>query len=233
MKVSFIIPAYNEEALLVRTLDSVQAAASAVQMAYEVIVVNDASTDGTAELARQRGVRVVDVSCRQIAAVRNAGARAATGDVFIFLDADTVVPEAALRAALQALEAGAVGGGARIAMDGVLPAGMRLFFVLFTLFYFRLMKWAAGCFVFVRREAFEKAGGFDEQYYASEEVHFSQALKRLGKFVIVKPAVVTSSRKIHTYTVREMLRPVWSVLFHGRGALQRREGLELWYGKRR
>jgi len=233
MRVSFIIPAYNEEALLGRALDSVHAAAGAVQVPYEIIVVNDASTDRTGELARDRGIRVLDVSCRQIAAVRNAGARAATGDVFVFLDADTVLPGAVLRAALEALESGAVGGGARVVMDERLPLALRLFMVLFTLFYFRLMSWAAGCFVFVRRDAFEKAGGFDERYFASEEIHFSRALKRHGRFVVLQQAVVTSNRKLHMYTPLQVLRPVWRVLRHGRRALQRREGLDLWYEGRR
>jgi glycosyltransferase involved in cell wall biosynthesis len=233
LKISFIIPAYNEETLLGRALDSVVAAAAAVQVPNEIIVVNDASTDRTAEIARSRGVRVLDVCCRQIAAVRNAGARAATGDVFIFLDADTVLPEAVLRAALQALDGGAVGGGARVVMDERMPLWMRLFMAGFTLFYFRLMSWAAGCFVFVRRDAFAKAGGFDERYYASEEIHLSRALKRHGKFVVLKATVVTSYRKLRTHAPLQLLRPVWEVLRHGRRALQRREGLDLWYDGRR
>lgn len=233
VKLSFIIPAYNEEALLGRTLESVYTAAQAVAMPFEVLVVNDASTDRTAEIARARGAHVVDVACRQIAATRNAGARAATGDVFIFLDADTLLPEAVLRAALRALEDGAMGGGARVRFDGLSPLGLRLFMVVFSFFYFTMMRWAAGCFIFVRRDAFEKAGGFDERYYASEEIHLSKALKRQGRFVIVREAVVTSGRKVRLYKVREALRPLWRILLHGRRGLQRREGLETWYDGRR
>jgi glycosyltransferase involved in cell wall biosynthesis len=232
-KVSFIIPAYNEEAWVGRAVESVHCAARAIQIKYEIVVANDDSTDRTAEIARHGGAQVVDVKCRQIAAVRNAGARAATGDVFIFLDADTLLPEDVLRAALAALESGAIAGGARVRMDHRQPFGMRVFMRAFSLFYFTLMRWAAGCFIFVRREAFEKAGGFDERYYASEEVHFSRALKRQGRFVILKELVVTSDRKVRMYSPREMLRPVWAVMFRGRRALQKREGLDLWYDGRR
>ena len=81
--ISFVVPAFNEETVLGRTLDSVHAAAAGSGHQYEVIVVDDASTDRTAEIARARGARVVAVAHRQIAAVRNAGARVATGDVII------------------------------------------------------------------------------------------------------------------------------------------------------
>jgi GT2 family glycosyltransferase len=64
---------------------------------------------------------------------------------------------------------------------------------------FRICKWARGCFVFCTREAFEKAGGFDERYFASEEIHFSQALKRHGRFVMLR-GMVTPRRASSTPT---------------------------------
>ena len=70
--ISFIIPAYNEEAVLGATLDSILSAVEAAHMPFEIIVVDDASTDRTAEIARSKGARVVRVHKRQIAAVRNA-----------------------------------------------------------------------------------------------------------------------------------------------------------------
>src|SRR5687767_8100970 len=111
--ISFIIPAYNEEALLARTLETLkESARSALDgLDHEIIVVDDASTDRTAQIAREAGARVITVEHRQIAATRNAGARSAQGDVFIFVDADTLVPASTLRAALEALRHGAIGGG--------------------------------------------------------------------------------------------------------------------------
>src|SRR5687767_3744901 len=103
--ISFIIPAYNEEALLGRTLRALRFSAgeSLKNQRHEVIVVDDASTDRTAQIAEQQGARVVSVNKRHIAAVRNAGAREAQGDIFIFVDADTTVSPQVLRAALDAL----------------------------------------------------------------------------------------------------------------------------------
>src|SRR6478672_1691757 len=97
---SFIIPAYNEEQLLGRTLAALTAAARALGQPFEIVVVDDASTDRTAAIAREHGARVVPVRHRQIAATRNAGARSANGEMFVFIDADTVVTDGAVAAAV-------------------------------------------------------------------------------------------------------------------------------------
>jgi len=100
--ISFIVPAHNEEACLGRTLEAIRESADFVAQPYEIIVVNDASTDSTAEIARQNNARVVDVNHRQIAATRNSGARAAAGDRLFFVDADTIINSSVVAAALRA-----------------------------------------------------------------------------------------------------------------------------------
>ena len=226
---SIIVPAHNEEAFIRTTLRALDAAAQASGRPFEIIVVDDASTDRTAAIAGAQGARVVGTDVRQIAAARNAGAREARGAFLLFVDADTVVPAATLRAAVRALEAGAVGGGASPIFDSGTPRWAH-FTIDVTVWFMRLAGWAAGCFLFARRDAFERAGGFDERYFASEEIHLSRALKRLGRFVILREAVVTSGRKARAFTPTHalwlairMLRP---------GALRRRERLDFWYSKR-
>jgi len=108
--VSFVIPARNEEALLGATLDAIVRAAAALSTEYEIIVVNDASTDATASIARACGAKVVDVELRKISAVRNAGARQARGDWLVFVDADTHIDAPVLLAAQDAIAHGAAGG---------------------------------------------------------------------------------------------------------------------------
>src|SRR4029079_19760431 len=81
---------------------------------YELIVVDDASTDETVAVAEREGSRVVRVSHRQISETRDSGARVATGEHFFFVDADTTVDAAVVGAALRALRGGAVGGGAAV-----------------------------------------------------------------------------------------------------------------------
>lgn len=230
--ISFIIPAYNEESLLPRTVESIHGGARGVGADYEIIVVDDASTDRTAEIARQHGARVIQVNKRQIAAARNAGAREAQGDVFIFVDADTVVPQALLAAALAALREGAVGGGCPVRFDGRVPLGARMI-LLGLIWLFRILKYAGGCFIFCRREAFAQAGGFDERYFAGEELWFSRALKRQGQFIVLRESATTSGRKLRQNSTRHILWTLFRLAVRGPKAAQQREGLELWYDGRR
>jgi len=231
--ISFIIPARNEEALLGQTLDSISNAAPALKTDYEIIVVNDASTDSTASIAQSHGAKVVNVELRKISAVRNAGARAARGDLFIFVDADTQVTAEVLLSVQKAISDGAVGGGARLVCDAATPAAARCIIWVFMFFWFGLCYWAAGCFVFARREAFEKIGGFDERYYATEEMHISRALKRQGRFRIVSGRVITSGRKVRMYSLGQNLWLIVRLLFRGVRGYQRKEGLGYWYDDRR
>ena len=211
--------------MLGETLASVKTAAAGRE--YEILVVDDASDDRTAEIARTHGARVISVHLRQIAAVRNAGAKEAAGDRFVFLDADTVLPEPTLRAALAALDEGAVGGGARVVFDESLSLAHRIL-VAGILIPMRALKWAAGCFIFCRRDAFEGVGGFDEAYYASEEIHLSRALKRQGRFVILSEPVTTSARKLRLIRPGQLARAFLRLSVPG--ALKRRESLkEVWY----
>jgi len=197
-----------------------------------LIVVDDASTDQTSAVAASRGATVIRVARRQIAAARNAGAKAATGDLLFFVDADTSISAEILRSAIGAVRNGAVGGGAAVAFDGPIPLYARLLLRLLIL-SFRINRLAAGCFVFCTRGTFLTVGGFNEAYYCAEEVVLSRALGRLGRFVVLQESVTTSARKFRTYSTRELLRSMFRIAVRGPKAMQRREGLELWYGERR
>ena len=233
--ISFVIPAHNEERLIGRTLQSINAAARGVGRPYQIVVADDASSDRTAEVAREHGARVVTIQRRQIAAARNAGAREALNDlncnVLFFLDADTCLPEATLRAALDALASGAVGGGAAVQFHGPVPRWASVMLSMFS-FVFRLMRWSGGCFVFCRRDAFEAAGGWNEGVFAGEELWMCQALKRRGRFVILREPVITSGRKVRDHSAREVLTNLARIAFRGPGGVRERKGLEMWYGPR-
>jgi GT2 family glycosyltransferase len=172
------------------------------------------------------------VNCRQIAGARNAGAREAKGDRFLFVDADTIVNEAAVKAAATAMEAGAVGGGCPFRFDGEVPFYGRVIASGGEHLY-RALGLASGCFLFCTREAFEAAGGFDETLFAAEEAAMSRALARQGRFVILREQVITSGRKLRTHTGREILGTLLWFAVKGRKAVRGREGLEIWYGERR
>jgi glycosyltransferase involved in cell wall biosynthesis len=228
--ISIVIPAYNEEALLDGTLAAARAAAEAIASPYEIIVVDDGSTDGTAGIARSHGARVVGVKLRHIAAARNAGAREAAGDVLVFVDADTWITPAVLQGAVASVGAGAVGGGSGARQDSNDPPwGPALFGLVGWLM--RTAGWAAGCFMFVRADTFHEVGGFDERYFASEEIHLSRALKKHGRLVILRDKVITSGRKGRLFTGRQMLSQFVTALWPAN--LKRRDRLGIWYGGQR
>jgi glycosyltransferase involved in cell wall biosynthesis len=230
--ISFIVPAYNEERLLGATLDALHEAGRAAGEPYELLVVDDASTDRTAIIAVRHGASLVSVAHRQIAATRNSGARKANGDLFIFVDADTIVTEAVVCAAVEALRGGAAGGGAAVEFDAAVPLYARLLMPVLV-WSFRVAGLAAGCFLFCTRDAFAAVGGFDEAFYGAEELVMSQALKRHGKFVVLRQAVMTSGRKLRTHSVGEMLAVLARLALSGPRAIKQRQGMELWYAERR
>lgn len=228
-KYSFIIPAFNEEALIAQTIAALKENAREFSGGFEIIVANDASSDRTPEIARQLGARVIDVHKRQIGAVRNAGASIATGDVFVFVDADTIVPrETLLEVERLLVDPEIVAGGARLTFDQTPPFWARLFAKIFLSIYFAA-RLAAGGFIFARRDAFTKAGGFDEKYFAGEEIHLSKALKRIGKLCIIGHPVITSGRKFRTKRFRDHVAFFKHMAKTGKKGLESREGLDIWY----
>lgn len=202
-----IIPAYNEESFLPETLEGVHLAMAAVLPSQgEIIVVDNDSTDRTAEVAQRYGARVVVEPFRQIARARNSGARAATSAFLVFLDADTILPPALLQEALALLESGTCcGGGTLLNFDSQLPfLADRL--VKFWNWLSRTNRLAAGSFIFCLSRAFSETGGFDEKTYAGEEVFLSRRIKSWGKkqnllfIILTEHPVTTSGRKFHWYS---------------------------------
>jgi glycosyltransferase involved in cell wall biosynthesis len=230
--ISFVVPAYNEERLIAATLDSIHTAAHGLGLPCELIVVDDASTDRTAEIARGKGALVVACQHRQIARVRNTGATAAAGDILIFVDADTLISTDVVRASLDALARGAAGGGSLPNIEGRLPWwGSPVLWAVNA--FMRTMHWAAGCYVFTTRAAFDAAGGFDERVFVCEELFLSQALKKIGPVAILRERVVTSGRKMRTHSAWDMIRLFGLLLVQGPKLFRSRDRLAFWYGERR
>lgn len=231
MDVSFIIPAHNEESHIAACLQAIDEAMQPLGYYYETVVVADACWDRTAARAERAGARVETVALRHIAATRNAGAAVATGRWLFFVDADTRVASAIVKAACQRLEQGQEGGGGLIRFDRPVPLYGRLLEPLFWAIGL-LLQYSGGCFLFCRREVFERIGGFDTSLYAGEELAFAAAIKKIGRFRVLPHSVVTSARKVRQYRLSELLGLVRMVLREGRPALTRRENLDLWYRRR-
>jgi len=240
VKISVVVPAFNEERLLGESLARIKSAAHAFAQRgwdFELIVCDNNSTDHTAEIAGAAGATVVFEPVNQIARARNSGAAAATGDWLIFVDADSH-PNVDLFAdvAEQISSGRCLGGGSTIRMDE------RFFLSGFFTWTWncssRLGRLLAGSFIFVETEAFRKIGGFNNELFAAEELDLSKRLKRLaretGREIVIlnRHPQTTSARKMRLYTIGDHLKLLVHVLFNRR-ALTRRESCTLWYDGRR
>jgi len=230
--ISFVIPAYNEEFELPETLRAIHQAAAGAGVRYEILVADDASTDATPSIARAGGARVVSIQRRQIAAARNAGARQAHGEILFFVDADTRINAVHVREGIAALARGCSGGSSRIVAGGQIPWWGNAVLKVFCALYFA-HRLGAGAFIFTTKKNFERVGGFDERYFAGEEVFLSIALKKIGPFKILREPMVTSGRKLRMHSGWHLWKESTRMLLGGFRTHRSREKLDLWYdGKR-
>ncbi len=180
MDLSVIIPAYNARAYLAQCLQSAFAACQRAAITFEIIVVDDGSTDNTAALAAQLGARLIRQPQRGAAVARNAGLLVARGRFVMFLDADDILLDQAVASLLAPLLAdAALLASFALAQEFIspeLPPEQQRRFAVRPLPY-------AGCLpgcVMVRRPVFDKVGRFDETLPAGETVAWLLALKDTG-----------------------------------------------------
>ena len=201
-----------------------------VDLTGEVIVVDNNSTDLTAQVASDLNVTVVFEPINQISKARNKGAEVAKGRFLIFLDSDTLVNPSLLKKSLELLDQEKViGGGSLLTCEGVVNKGIRLWnWVSVTL------NLAAGSFIFVTKEAFDQSRGFSTLLYAGEEINFSKKIKRIGrkqglKFVIIKDyPIETSMRKLDWYSNWQIAR-MWMIILVFPFVLYSSKLLPFWY----
>ena len=234
MKLSVIVPAFNEEKLLGGTLACIREAAHP----WEIIVCDNNSTDRTAEIARAAGAVVVFEPVNQIARARNAGAAQASGDWLVFVDADSQPSKGLFDEVIENVKNGKVlGGGSTVSLDVDEP--LIRFWIGAWNALSRLNRWAAGSFIFCEAAAFRELGGFDETFYAGEEIDFSRRAKRLARrkglemVILHSHPLKTSNRKMHLYTMRELLLFSLRVITSGGKALRRKDDCYAWYDGRR
>ena len=204
-RVSIVIPAHNEAATLPYVLEALR---TQTIPPYEVIVVDNDSTDGTAAVAEEFGAQVVACKKPGPGAARNKGARHATGDIICFLDADCSPDPDHLERALRHFDAkkpaDLVSGPADFgpAWAHVL-SGQRMLYGTLSTFgsFLAIGAMAVGANLFIRREAFEKSGGFREDVGKKcflEDIALACAVRKKGHRVIYDPHLVirTSDRRL-------------------------------------
>jgi len=242
MKLSFVIPAYNEAAWIERCLQDIFAAVDACRPQYdfavEYIVTDNNSSDDTAQCAEQSGAVVVFEPVNQISRARNAGAGAASGDWLVFIDADCELSAGLLGDLLAVIDAGEhVGCGSLVAMNDIQGFARRLLNV-WTWISLKL-NWAAGSFIACKADVFHELGGFSDQLYVAEEIEFSRRIKRYArqhqsKFtVLTAHPLQTSNRKVKLYSDKELHAQLWRLLLRPRKAMRDKAALDVWYDGRR
>ncbi len=241
MKVSVIVPAYNEELLIRQTLGQLQRGIAAFLRAgwvSELIVCDNNSTDRTAELSRQAGALVVFEPVNQIARARNSGAAAASGDWLIFVDADSQPSLDLFQEVIDLIQTGhCLAGGCTVKLDNESPVAVRCITVWNWLS--RNFGLLAGSFIFCEAAAFRHIGGFSQELFASEELDLTKRLKRLARqsrkrvVILHRHPLVTSARKFHLYTFREYLSFLARTVLSGGRTLKNRASCNHWYDGRR
>jgi glycosyltransferase involved in cell wall biosynthesis len=200
---SILIPARNEENYLPRCLQSIQAAAEPFANQVEIIVALNRCTDRTEQIALEHGAKVVRDDSRNLARIRNAAARAATGNIITTIDADSKMTANMLVEIDRLLRTGRyVGGGAMVLPErwslGIVATGIILSAVM-------LRHRVSGGLFWCLRKDFEAIGGFNETWVCVEDLDFARRLKTYGKSqgtrfkTITKAHIVTSCRKFDTF----------------------------------
>lgn len=211
MKLSIVIPAFNEEKCLPATLKKVSEALAEIDCDSEVIVVNNQSVDKTGEIAKNFGAIVVFEIEHNIGKVRNTGAKTAEGDLLVFVDADTQVPQKLFQKIVETMaDEKCFGGAVAVEYENFERKWMR-FYLLGWQFWSAVFDMKQGAAQFCRKDAFFKLGGYDESFYMGEDVEFYWRLSKLAKQnggylnFIENPKVITSSRRFDKMNVWKTL----------------------------
>ncbi|CAN5470610.1 glycosyltransferase [soil metagenome] len=201
MKFSIIIPAYNEEKYLSATLERIVATLNINSHQFEIIIVDNDSEDKTVEIAESYGAQVVNEPIHNIARVRNTGAKSAGGEVFVFIDADTLVPEGLFQRIADIMQDEKCFGGA-VAVDyGEFQRRWMKLYSLGWKLWGEVFNMKQGAAQFCRKTAFKELSGYDESIFMGEDIEFYWRLSKFARqnngylHFIENPKVITSSRR--------------------------------------
>lgn len=210
-KVSVIIPAYNEERYLPQTLEHISQALSILSLPSEIIVVDNDSSDSTRLIAESLGARIVRESKRNISRVRNSGAKSSSGNLLIFVDADTLVPDTLFQKIVDVMEDNHCFGGAVAVNYAELQRSWIKLYLLGWRFWGSVFNMKQGAAQFCRRSAFEQLEGYDETVFVGEDVEFYWRLSKYARqhsgylHFVEEPKVTTSARRFDKMDVAKTL----------------------------
>src|SRR5690625_3647108 len=190
MKVSVIIPAYNEAGGIAETVKEVHSRGG--EDVLEIIVVDGGSDDQTLEEAAKAGAKELQSPRKGRASQMNYGAERARGSLLYFLHADSCPPAHFTSAIQQAVQTGYDAGCFRLVFDdNCWLLGVYAWFTRFNVDLFRFGDQS----LFITRAAFLRAGGFREDHLIMEDQEMVRRIKRSSSFAVLDDSVTTSARK--------------------------------------
>ena len=195
MKLSIIIPTLNEATYLPVTIEKIKQNAG-LEEPYEIIVVDSGSTDETCDIALKLGVKLVKSkgTFAGRAYVLNQAVEFASGDVLLFLDADTLVPQGYDDSIERALtNPNVVGGAFEFSLDGQ-EFGLRIVEFINRIRYRMRQRYYGDQGIFVRSHVFRSVGGYPE-IGILEAAHFCKKLRKEGELKLIKKRIYTSPRR--------------------------------------
>ena len=206
MNVSVIIPVLDEEKTIAATLHAL-----IMLQPHEIIVVDGGSHDRSREICRRLGAQVLR-SERGRARQMNYGARYATGDILLFLHADSQLPDSAFQDIAAALSDGCcLGGRFDVELEG--SHWMLKFVGALINYRSRATKVGTGDqAIFVRRSVFTQVGGYPD-IPLMEDIALCRLLKRLGGIACLRSRVVTSARRWESDGVWRTIFRMWTLKF--------------------
>src|SRR5258705_9937837 len=180
MLISVVIPAFNEAGYLGETLASLNRAKAFLQreggLQAEIIVVDNDSDDSTADVARALSATVIGEKQHNVAKVRNSGAKISHGDVLVFVDADTVVPDKLLWCIVEVMSDASCFGGAVEPDYRPIKRTVKVYLQFWRVIG-KLIGMAQGATQFCRRDLFFVLNGYDETLFMGEDLDFHWRLK--------------------------------------------------------
>lgn len=235
MKISFIIPAYNEEKYIGKCLESIIKEASSSQIESEIIIVNNASTDRTKEVAMsftnsQIKVRIVDEPQKGVNSARQTGFRVASGNLIAYIDADSQLTPNWIETALNKINKPTIVAVSGPAIFHDLPIATNL--IIWVFYYLAYITYlvnrfilksgslALGANILIKKQALQKIGGPDTTFqFYGDDTDLAKRLSKVGGVIFTfKLPIYTSGRRLKkegliTMGLKYQINYFWILLF--------------------
>jgi glycosyltransferase involved in cell wall biosynthesis len=238
LKISIIVPAYNEAEIICQNLQKIDNSFNHINYDFEkeFIVCDNNSSDETAKLAKQFGAKTVFESFNQISQARNTGAKHASGDWLVFIDADSWPSISLIQKMFEIIfDTGYVGGSSKVKFNHA-PIWWKTSWEISNISMKLLQLTPTGAFLFCEKNAFNSVGGFNTDLFILEDLDFVHKLRKFGrrnnkKFTILNEPIYSSARKAKIFGPKAFVKMAVALSKNGKSALKNKNNFPQWYDR--